>query len=289
MALSLKEAEGLLGELCRYARAVTGSAVLANQVVEAALLYLLEAPPRASDPPARLHLFQAVQDQLADLPLPARRAESMGGLLTEMAGGLPAPRRRPDPAERFADAWLSHRLGGLSPLRREILLLYHLIGFGVAEIACIVRRETGTVEDMLRASWRRLAPPRQAEVLIIEDETLIALDLSMLMRDLGHRVRGIAADRAEAEALLQQGVPDLILSDLRLGLHRDEGRSIVAALGDGTSVPVVYVTACPEDALDATDEGRPVYVVPKPFCSLRLSLAVCDALAAAGERDGGLN
>ncbi|MDJ0387176.1 sigma factor-like helix-turn-helix DNA-binding protein [Roseomonas sp. E05] len=289
MALNPDEAEGLLSELCLYARAATGSGALANRVVEAALLHLAKAPPRISDPPARLHLFQAVQDQLGALPAPGQGAEGMADLVALLAGEAPARPRQPGRAGNFADAWLSRRLGRLSPLRREVLLLYHLIGFSTAEIACIIRRDAPSVEAMLRASWKQLAPPPQADILIIEDEMLIALDLSMLMRDLGHRVRGIAADRAEAEALLQQGVPDLILSDLRLGLQRDEGQRIVAALGDEIAVPVVYVTACPEDAPGTADDGRPVYVVPKPFCSLSLSLAVCDALAAAGERDGSLN
>ncbi|MXP61920.1 response regulator [Roseomonas sp. M0104] len=289
MTLSPQEAEGLLGELCRFARAATGCVALANRVVEAALLALLENRPRASDPAARLHLFRAVQDELAALPSQKGGGDAFAGLAARLLAEASAPPRSPDAAGRFAHAWLARRLERLSPLRRTVLLLYHMMRFSAAEIACIVRRDVATVEAMLRATWRELAPPRQAEILIIEDETLIALDLSMLMRDLGHRVRGIAADRAEAEALLQQGVPDLILSDLRLGLLRDEGRRIVAALGDETSVPVVYVTACPEDALEGAEPGRPVYVVPKPFCSFRLSLAVCDALATAGQRNGGLN
>ncbi|HWX51386.1 MAG TPA: response regulator [Roseomonas sp.] len=288
MALSPEEAEGLLGELCRYARAAAGSTVLAEQVVEAALRRLLELAPRASDPPPRLHLFQAVQDQLARLPPLPPTGDEMTDLAARLADAIQAPAPSGEAAEGFTEAWLRRRLRRLAPVRREVLLLHHLMGFEPASIAAIIRRSVPAVEGILRASWKELSPPAQADILIIEDETLIALDLSMLMRDLGHKVRGIAADRAEAEALLKQGIPDLILSDLRLGLRPDEGRQIVAALRGGATVPVVYVTACPEDVAGEAEDGRPVFVVPKPFCALRLSMAVCDALAA-GPRSGRLN
>ena len=289
MALSQEEAERLLGELCRYARAATGSTTLAEQVVESALRHMLEASPEAGDQPPRLRLFQAVQDQLAQLPPLPVADDDMAELAATLAGDVRAPAPPAGAANGFTEAWLRRRLWRLPPLRRETLLLYHLAGFDLASVAAIVHRSVPVVEAMLRASWKELSPPGQADILIIEDEALIALDLSMLMRDLGHRVRGIAADRAEAEALLKQGMPDLILSDLRLGLRPDEGRQIVAALGEETAVPVVYVTACPEDVAREAEEGKPVFVVSKPFCSLRLSMAVCDALAAAGPRGRSLN
>jgi CheY-like chemotaxis protein len=50
-------------------------------------------------------------------------------------------------------------------------------------------------------------------VLIIEDETLIALDLEGLLENLGHRVMGIARTHAEAVAIAKKKRLGLILAD----------------------------------------------------------------------------
>ena len=50
-------------------------------------------------------------------------------------------------------------------------------------------------------------------MLIIEDETLIALDLEGLLENLGHRVMGIARTHAEAVAIAKKKRLGLILAD----------------------------------------------------------------------------
>ena len=55
-----------------------------------------------------------------------------------------------------------------------------------------------------------------ATVLIVEDEALVALDLALVLRDLGCVVLGPAADSLQALALLRQQRPDAVLLDLGL-------------------------------------------------------------------------
>jgi two-component system, response regulator PdtaR len=70
--------------------------------------------------------------------------------------------------------------------------------------------------------------PTGATVLIVEDEALVALDLALVLRDLGCVVLGPAADSAQALALLRQQRPDAVLLDL--GLRDGFVLSLVEAL-----------------------------------------------------------
>jgi DNA-binding NarL/FixJ family response regulator len=54
------------------------------------------------------------------------------------------------------------------------------------------------------------------KVLIVEDEALIAMDLAMLVTDLGHNVCAIAASAAGAIAHASAHYPDVVLMDIRL-------------------------------------------------------------------------
>jgi CheY-like chemotaxis protein len=54
---------------------------------------------------------------------------------------------------------------------------------------------------------RELAAEIATDVLIIEDETFIALDLEGLVESLGHRVLGVARTHSEAVALAKAKRP----------------------------------------------------------------------------------
>ena len=54
------------------------------------------------------------------------------------------------------------------------------------------------------------------DVLIIEDEPMIAMDLESIVEGLGHRVTSIARTHAEAVKAVEQGEPGLVLADIQL-------------------------------------------------------------------------
>ena len=54
------------------------------------------------------------------------------------------------------------------------------------------------------------------KILIIEDQLLIAEDISMQLEDLGYDIIGVATNRQETFALLNQQWPDLIIADVML-------------------------------------------------------------------------
>jgi len=98
-------------------------------------------------------------------------------------------------------------------------------------------------------------------VLVVEDEFLVALDLSSILDDLGCVVLGLAATVPEALRLLAADPPDVTLLDINLDGARATPVALALALAaDG--VPFIAVTAyasLPEPVFDG------VPVVGKPF------------------------
>jgi CheY-like chemotaxis protein len=74
------------------------------------------------------------------------------------------------------------------------------------------------------------APPTLtgAKVLIVEDDAVVALELALVLQDLGCVVLGPAVDSVQAQALLQRQPPDAVLLDL--GLRDGFARALVEAL-----------------------------------------------------------
>jgi diguanylate cyclase (GGDEF)-like protein len=83
---------------------------------------------------------------------------------------------------------------------------------------------------------------RPARILVVEDERIVALDLSSTLEDLGYRVVGVAATGAEAHQLANQERPDLVLMDVRLQGDVD-GIQTAASLRTEWHLPIVFLTA----------------------------------------------
>ena len=101
------------------------------------------------------------------------------------------------------------------------------------------------------------------DVLIVEDEPLIALDLQRILEGLGHRVASIARTHKDALKAAQLKKPGLVIADIRLA----DGSSGLDAVNDilrSFSVPVVFVTAFPEKLTTGLGP-EPTFLIPKPF------------------------
>jgi two-component system, response regulator PdtaR len=125
------------------------------------------------------------------------------------------------------------------------------------------------------------AEPLRARVLVVEDELIIAWQLSETIQELGHEVCGMAADATEAAALATQLLPDLVLIDVRLRRGTD-GIAAAAAIRAERPVPVVFCTAFAEDPstrarLEAVGAAG---VLAKPVRTEALRAAIERALAA---------
>ena len=135
--------------------------------------------------------------------------------------------------------------------------------FRVAEIAEILETEEQDVMHLLDVASQEISRQVATDIMIIEDEPLIAMDIEQMVESLGHRVTGIARTHAEAVALYNKTKPSMVLADIQLA----DGSSGIDAVNDilkTSSVPVIFITAFPERLLTG-ERPEPTFLVTKPF------------------------
>ncbi len=123
------------------------------------------------------------------------------------------------------------------------------------------------------------APTAEAEartILIVEDEGIVARDLSMTLEEMGYVVCGTV--RSSTEALHQAAAqrPDLVLMDIRIKGDAD-GVEVAAELKRRHHVPVIFLTgSTDEETLQRAFRVEPDGYLPKPFtrATLRTALEV---------------
>ena len=118
----------------------------------------------------------------------------------------------------------------------------------------------------------------KASILIVEDESIIALDIRTNLESKGYQVAG-QADRGE-DAIKKAGElhPDLILMDINL---KGEIDGIVAAtqIRIQYDLPVIFLTAfADQSTLERARQAQPYGYILKPFEERELSIAIEMAL-----------
>ena len=172
---------------------------------------------------------------------------------------------------------------GLSARQRQLLLLTSLEDVASSDAAPILGLTVEAASQLLADARERLRASAATDVLIIEDEPIIAMDLEELVQSCGHRVVGVAASETEAIMLAKQTRPGLILADINLGLGGD-GTSAVTAILASHYAPVIFVTAYPERLLTG-DAIEPAFVITKPFEPLTLAIATYQAVTGGVQMD----
>lgn len=168
------------------------------------------------------------------------------------------------------------RIEQLTPESRQAFLLASLEEFPPADIAVILGRSESEIAQLIDDAGREIASLLAGRVLIIEDEPVIAMDLEILVTDLGHEVVGIAATRKEAVALAEKTQPSILLADIQLA-DGSSGIDAVKDILERIDVPVVFVTAYPERLLTG-ERPEPAFLVTKPFRSEMVKAVVSQAL-----------
>ena len=185
-----------------------------------------------------------------------------------MVGGTVDPVGNDIPAER--------RLGRITAKPRQAFLLVSVEGFSEDHAARILDVDGSSLRKLVEESGRELAAQIATDVLIIEDEALIALDLEALVENLGHSVIGIARTRAEAVTIARTRPPGLILADIQLA-DGSSGLDAVNDLLNTFEVPVIFITAYPERFLTG-ERPEPAFLVSKPYQPATVSALVSQAL-----------
>lgn len=98
------------------------------------------------------------------------------------------------------------------------------------------------------------------DVLIVEDELLVALDLEDILTSSGFEVLGIVADSRGVERIDRQPVVALVDLNLRDGLT---GNAVAQRLARLFGTRIIFVTANPAQIVDPPETA--VGYVQKPF------------------------
>jgi DNA-directed RNA polymerase specialized sigma24 family protein len=227
--------------LRRFARALSGSQASGDAYVVATLETLVANPNVFQrELPPRVALYKLFVALWSSVPL---------------NGGAGESAERQPAVERNLDA--------LTPRSRQAFLLRTVEGFSSDDVATVMAVPVGQVSELLAAAGKEIANQVATDVMIIEDEPVIALDLEALVSELGHSVTGIARTHREAVALAQSKRPGLILADIQLA-DGSSGLEAVNEILTRFDVPIIFITAYPERLLTG-ERPEPAFLITKPF------------------------
>jgi CheY-like chemotaxis protein len=230
--------------LRRYARILTGSQQLGDSLVRE----LLEA---------------ALTDNALRADLLRSRAGLFGAftrIWNSVGTSLAADNDWRNPEQETA----ASRLNEAKPVARQALLLEAIENFSISEIAEILDVEEDDVPTMIEGAAKAVQAGGRTDVLIIEDEPLIAFQLEEIITGMGNHVAGIANTHEEAVRLFGERRPGIVLADIQLA----DGSSGIDAVNEimaaDPTVPVIFITAFPERLLTG-ERPEPTYLITKPF------------------------
>jgi DNA-directed RNA polymerase specialized sigma24 family protein len=145
--------------LRRFARALAGTQSAGDAYVAATLEVLIEDPK----------LFDTALDPRVAL------YRTFVGLWNSVGVNL-----KPDVSSSTTTA-VDRKLESITPLPRQAFLLCAVEGFSPAEAAQILGIETGKLDELIDDAGREIAAQVATDVLIIEDEPMIAMDLESIV------------------------------------------------------------------------------------------------------------
>jgi DNA-directed RNA polymerase specialized sigma24 family protein len=242
--------------LRRFARALCGRQESGDAYVVALLESLIADPslfPRGMDSRAALYrVFLKIWDSLEINLAPQ-----------------PSAAGEPDAAAR-------RHLEAITPRPRQAFLLTAVEGFTPEETARIMDTDEAGVSRLLDEAGRQIAELVATDVLVIEDEPLIAMDLQKIVTSLGHSVYAVARTRSEAVAAAKNKRPGLVLADIRLA-DESSGIDAVNEILGSTDAPVVFVTAYPERLLTG-ERPEPAFLITKPYSTDSIKAVISQAL-----------
>ncbi|PPQ40792.1 Response regulator receiver domain-containing protein [Rhodoblastus acidophilus] len=238
--------------LRRYARALSGAQTSGDVYVAAMLEALIEDPALFDrDCENRVAIYRAFSRIWNAMPINGKAESHEAGA-----------------AER--------RLAEITPLPRQAFLLTAVEGFTPDQAAQVLECSPAELSSLIETAGREIGEQVATDVLIIEDEPVIAMDLENLVQGLGHKVAGNARTRAEAVEMALRLRPGLVLADI----HLADGSSGLDAVHDilgAFSAPVIFITAYPESLLTG-ERPEPTFLIAKPFEEDMVRAVVSQAL-----------
>jgi DNA-directed RNA polymerase specialized sigma24 family protein len=240
--------------LRRFARALAGTQAAGDAYVAATLEVLIEDP------------------SLFDTKLDPRVAlfRTFTGLWNSVGVNL-----KPE-IQTSALTPADRKLESITPLPRQAFLLSAVEGFSAPDIASILDIDDDGVIELIDQAGREIASQVATDVLVIEDEPMIAMDLEGIVEGLGHKVMAVARTHAEAVKAIAKEKPGLVLADIQLA-DGSSGLDAVNEMLGSFQVPVIFITAYP-DRLLTGERPEPAFLITKPYQPDTVKAIVSQAL-----------
>lgn len=102
-------------------------------------------------------------------------------------------------------------------------------------------------------------------IVIVEDESVIALDLAMMLKRMGHLIIGSFNSGEEALPFILKKNPDLVLLDVGLSGAMN-GVTLAERMRIRSSIPFIFITAFSDNkTIDSLRKLKPDAYLVKPF------------------------
>lgn len=123
------------------------------------------------------------------------------------------------------------------------------------------------------------------KVMVVEDESIVAMELSSYIQDLGYEVVGRASNADDAYTMAMEMSPQVILMDVNLKGEED-GISVSNRIQLEKEIDIIYITAFTDDeSLERAIETTPAAYLTKPFNRKELAAALKIALKSQKKRE----
>lgn len=111
-------------------------------------------------------------------------------------------------------------------------------------------------------------------ILIVEDDMIIAANISLQLTNLGYEVTGIETKGEEAIHHALETKPDIILMDIQLK-GKVTGIDVAHAIHKFLDIPLIFLTANEDDAtFQKAKETHPFAFISKPFSKQNLERTI---------------
>jgi len=119
---------------------------------------------------------------------------------------------------------------------------------------------------------------KSPKILVVEDESVIALDISYTLKSLGYKVSGVVSSGEESIQEVSKVLPDLVLMDIKL---KGELNGLEAAkkIYECFRIPIVYLTAYRDKkTIKRMEKYKYFGYVEKPFGEKKLKNTIEETL-----------
>lgn len=113
-----------------------------------------------------------------------------------------------------------------------------------------------------------------SNILIVEDESIVALEISSFVKELGYSVVGSVSNSLSALKMVDENHIDLVLMDVHIK-GDDDGITCAESIKKIKDIPIIYISAFSDDVtLERAIQTNPSAYLVKPFNPRELKVAI---------------